>query len=32
MNEAVVKKSEKQFEDLRKLTQESHKRFVETRV
>ena len=32
MNEAVVKKLEKQFEDLRKLTQESHKRFVETCV
>jgi len=32
MNEAVVKKLEKQFENLRKLTQESHKRFVETCV
>lgn len=32
MNETVVKKLEKQFEDLRKLTQESHKRFVETCV
>lgn len=32
MNEAVVKKLEKQFEDLRKLTQESHKRFIDTCV
>ena len=32
MRETVVKKLEKQFEDLRKLTQESHKRFVETCV
>lgn len=32
MNETVVKKLEKQFEDLRKLTQESYKRFVETCV
>ena len=32
MNEAVVKKLEKQFEDLRKLAQESHKRFLETCV
>ena len=32
MNETVVKKLEKQFEDLQKLTKESHKRFVETCV
>lgn len=32
MREAVVAKLNKQFEDLRKLTQESHKRFVETCV
>ena len=32
MRETVVKKLEKQFEDLRKLTQESHKRFIDTCV
>ena len=32
MRETAVKKLEKQFEDLRKLTQESHKRFLETCV
>lgn len=32
MRETVIKKLEKQFEDLRKLTQESHKRFLETCV
>lgn len=32
MREEVVKKLEKQFEDLQKLTRESHKRFIDTCV
>lgn len=32
MREDVVKKLEKQFEDLQKLTKESHKRFIDTCV